>query len=161
MNNISNFFWISLRTICLYLIFITPYQLYLLDIRTDIFPSLDLIIIFLLSMKYTRLGYMKLFLLGIFIDYLNGLERCIYPIILILSELALRYVRSYIYLNCVFELTLFIYYISVVNIIKYLVLCVLKLDNIHLTAAFMQYVTTILVYPLIHILVSKVMKLAK
>lgn len=138
-----------------------PYQLYLLDIRTNIFPSIDLVIIFLLSIKYSKISYIKLFLLGMFLDYLNGFEGCIYPIILISSEYVLRYLRSNNNLNYVSKLTLFVYYMGFVTFVKYVMFSLLAPNNIYFPSVLMQYLTTILFYPLIYVPLSKLLQLAK
>lgn len=161
MNNISKFASCFSRIILVYSIFMIPYQVYLLDIRTNIFPSMDLVVIFLLSIKYSKLSYIQLFLLGIFLDYLNGFEGCIYPIILILSECALRYLRSSNNLNYASKLTLFVYYMSVVTLIKYVMFSLIASNNIYFPSLLMQYLTTILFYPLIYIPLAKLLKLAR
>lgn len=152
------FFW---RITLLYSLFMLPYQLYLLDIRTNVFPSLDLIIIFLLSIKYSKLNYILLFLIGMFLDYLNGFDRCIYPLILILSECALRYFRSSNHLNYLSKLTLFVYYISCATLIKYIIFSLIASNNVFLASLLMQYLTTILIYPLIYMPLATLLKLAK
>lgn len=161
MNAVSSFILVFSRVILVYSIFMLPYQLYLLDIRTNIFPSLDLVIIFLLSIKYSKISYIKLFLLGIFLDYLNGFESCIYPIILISSECVLRYFRSNNNLNYVSKLTLFVYYMGFVTFIKYVMLSLIVPNNIYFPSVLMQYLTTILFYPLIYVPLAKLLKLAK
>ncbi len=161
MNSISRFVSFFLRMILLYSIFMLPYQLYLLDIRTNVFPSLDLIIIFLLSIKYSQLNYIKLFLIGMFLDYLNGFDGCIYPLILILSECALRYFQSSNHLNYLSKLTLFVYYISCATLIKYIIFSFITSNNIFLASLLMQYLTTILIYPLIYMPLATLLKLAK
>ena len=161
MNGVSNFVLVFSRVILVYSMFMLPYQLYLLDIRTNIFPSLDLVIIFLLSIKYSKISYIKLFLLGMFLDYLNGFEGCIYPIILISSECVLRYLRPNNNLNYVSKLTLFVYYMSFVTVIKYVMFSLIASNNLYLPSLFMQYLTTVLVYPLIYAPLAKLLKLAK
>lgn len=161
MNNVSEFISFLLRIILVYSIFMLPYQLYLFDIKTDILPSIDLLIIFLLSIKYSKISYIKLFLLGIFLDYLNGFEGCIYPIILICAECVLRYLRPNNNLNYVSKLTLFVYYMSFVTVIKYVMFSLIASNNLYLPSLFMQYLTTVLVYPLIYAPLAKLLKLAK
>ena len=161
MNGVSKFISVFSRVILVYSLFMLPYQLYLLDIRTNIFPSVDLVIIFLLSIKYSKISYIKLFLLGVFLDYLNGFEGCIYPIILICAECVLRYLRPNNNLDYVSKLTLFVYYMSFVMLIKYVMFSLIASNNLYLPSLFMQYLTTILVYPLIYVPLAKLLKLAK
>ncbi len=161
MNGVSNFLSVFLRVILVYSVFMLPYQLYLFDIRTNIFPSIDLVIIFLLSIKYSKINYIKLFLLGMCLDYLNGFEGCIYPIILISSECVLRYLRSNNNLNYVSKLTLFVYYMGVVTVVKYVMFSLMAPNNLYFPSVLMQYLTTILFYPLIYVPLAKLLKLAK
>lgn len=161
MNGVSNFLSVFVRVILVYSVFMLPYQLYLFDIRTNIFPSIDLVIIFLLSIKYSKINYIKLFLLGMCLDYLNGFEGCIYPIILISSECVLRYLRSNNNLNYVSKLTLFVYYMGVVTVVKYVMFSLIAPNNLYFPSVLMQYLTTILFYPLIYVPLAKLLKLAK
>ena len=147
--------------LCAYIIFITPYQLQSVNIDSEIFPSLDLIVIFVI-MVHNRIGYLTLFILGLFIDYLNTSSFGMYSFILITAELLIRsFIQRMESITYLLKILLFISFYSFITVIKYLTFSIVDLVDLPIGALLMQYFTTILSYPIVYLVLEKIMNLRK
>lgn len=144
----------------LYLVFMSPYQSYLF-IDTNIFPRLDLIIIFLVTLK-RRANFILLFFIGIFLDYLNSTYHGMYPFILISGDLIIRKIYDNMSnINYQIKLLLFLYYLSFCIITKYLFFVILGNGNLPSLTVIFQYINTILAYPVIYLLTANSLKFVR
>ncbi|GAB4162391.1 MAG: hypothetical protein Tsb006_0580 [Rickettsiaceae bacterium] len=146
-------------TAYLFILFILPFNQHVFGIFCEIFPALDLAIVYYLSTHRT-LQYWQLFIFGIFLDQLYTLPPGTNSFALIIAELGLKYSRKWFFVrNYTTNLITFCAYSIFVTSIKYLIVTVLSTNHIEGAAIFFYLITTILAYPAMYIVLEKSMNL--
>lgn len=145
--------------IYVFLLFIIPTQVYQLEISTfwgEIFPAIDIMIIYYFS-SYKNTNYYLLFLIGMIIDQIYQTPIGTNSLVFIIANLGLLYINKWFALKE--ELTnimIFCGYSLVVIIFRYLICAVhYKYNLIGLSICF-YYLTTVTAYPLFRSLIHKV-----
>ena len=143
----------------MYMVFMAPYQMHLMNHSAVIFPSLDMIVLFIIMINYD-IGYISLFLIGLLLDSLNGSYSGLYSMILISAAILIRYLKRKIqYMSFLLKFALFICFYLFVVICKYTVFSIIDSNSLPIFEIIVQYFVTILSYPLIYILLEKPLNL--
>lgn len=121
----------------------------------DIFPALDLAVIFYLS-TYRKIEYWQLFIIGILLDALYCTIHGLSSFILIISEFLIKQSSNYFLLrNYVTNLASFVCYTAFFLLMKYCIIVVLTINDIGLLSLLSYFLTTILSYPLLYFMLEK------
>jgi cell shape-determining protein MreD len=137
------------------MLLILPLNQHLFGFYSEIFPALDLIIIYYIS-TYKKIKYWQLFIIGIFLDQLYALPAGLSSFALILAEKILRYYTKWLLLKeYTTNLTIFCAYTAFIMIIKYLIITILSPSHIDGMSILFYFITTILAYPIMHVILEK------
>lgn len=142
-----------IRFFLLYLLFLLPYQVYEFGIDMDIFPRIDIVIIFICA-TLGMLQFWHLFILGIFIDYLNGSFYGMSSLILMVCQLTLKLIQLKIpYWSFNLKIGIFAFYFLIFNIFEYIIFALMSSGKVSNILIIFQYFTTIFSFALIYSIV--------
>lgn len=148
----------------IFLISLMPIKLYklgLLEIFAEIFPALDLIVIYYFASNYNVKNW-QLLLIGFFLDQLYIMPSGANALILILANNSLKYSRNFFILkHWHSRLFGFYLYTFMILVAKYIVISLTNNEFIfNFQVACFHYFTTITAYPVIVSLLDYPIKLA-
>ena len=138
------------------LLFLLPFNMHIFGLSCNIFPALDLIIIYYLTVQ-KKLYNRHLFFIGIFLDGLYIVPLGIHSFILISANIILEYLRRYFAVKGYqTDLLIFSLYCAVAMTIKYILLTIVGENYIEGISIIFYYLTTILIYPLSHLILNRI-----
>jgi cell shape-determining protein MreD len=125
-------------------------QQLLIGLRLDIFPAIEMILFFHLSIN-KKLNYWQCFFIGLICDQLNSITLGINAILFICSEYILR--KAILYFtsqkNSFTELLIFYAYAAIFILLKYILIISNGINALDMMTLFFYFLTTIFSYPLI------------
>jgi hypothetical protein len=143
------------------LIFIMPFKWHNIAPYSEIFPALDLIIIYFLSAHKTVKNW-HLFLIGLLIDQLYQTPIGSSPLTLIIANLGLNHSRTWFVLKDYYiNLCIFCVYSLFIISTRYLIVTIDSTHYIEGNAIYFYYLTTIFSYPIIQVFIIKPINLIK
>jgi len=132
-----------------------PFQWHKISFYSEIFPGLDLIIIYYLSTHY-RVQYWHLFLSGLLIDQLYQLPLGTSSLALMAANLGLYMSSNWLLLRDYFiNLVVFCGYSLFVISVRYLLVTISSTHHIEGLSIFFYFFTTIFAYPIILPIITK------
>lgn len=144
-------------SILLYILFlvILPIQIFQLGYKTNIFPAVELGIIFYFT-TYQNLRYWQVFIIGLILDQLYYLPNGTSSLILLTSHFGLFMVGHWFSLRAYLSnFFIFCGYALYIIVAKYLIITVLSNEYIEGVGVYFYYLTTILSYPTIRWFIEK------
>ena len=149
---------LALLAVLAYLVIISimPYELFKIGYHSNIFPALDIIIIYFFSTHRT-VKYWHLCILGIILDQLYNMPMGVNPLILIFAKKTLDYTIKSLLLqnNYLSNMLLFCAYSFLVVSLRYLAATIFGNYHIQGISIYFYYLTTILSYPIFYIILEK------
>lgn len=137
---------------CIFLLFMLPTQLYkfgLASVFGEIFPAIDIMLIYYFS-THKNVKYWMLFLLGFIIDQIYQLPLGTSSLSYILANLTLTYVGKWFILkDYVTNILIFCAYSTFVISFRYLIFIANYKHIFDGTSIYFYYLTTILSYPIL------------
>lgn len=154
-NLIQRLFTISIIALYITMLFLLPLEWHKISYYSEIFPAIDLIIIYYL-MTYYNLKNWHLFIYGMLVDQLYNFPLGSNSIILILSYQGVRLLSHWFLLRDYFtNLIIFYVYCFFVILSRYLVITIKSAHHIEGFTILFYFLTTILFYPIARILIEK------
>lgn len=140
-------------------LFILPFNIYIFNLSNEIFPALDLIIIYYFS-THKKIYHWQLFIIGIFLDQLYNNAIGINSLILIIADLAFSYINKLCLIKK-YETNIIIFcgYAFFVIAARYCFITILSTNYIEGNAIVFYYITTIFSYPIMYIILEKSFKI--
>ncbi len=158
INKIKSIILMVLIYLYLILIFVSPFELTKYIYYSEIFPAIDLGVLYFISNKY-RVKYWHLFIVGFFFDKLYSMPLGTNSLILILSQGFINYLRQWFLIKkYTINIMLFIPYCFNVIISRYIIVTIYSRHYIEIESVLFYILTTILSYPLIFALIDKPLK---
>jgi hypothetical protein len=155
MNIVQNFFTKGLIVFYLALLFFLPLQWHKISSYGEIFPALDIIIIYYIMTYYYPKNW-HLFIYGIFVDKLYNFPLGSSALILILSYQALKLLSHWFVLRDYFtNLVIFYAYSFLIILSRYILITIKSPYSLEGIVVLFYFLTTISAYPLIYILIKK------
>ena len=151
--------WVHLLVALNILLFITfPFSQQVFGTHCEILPAVDLAVIFYFS-TYRRIKYWHIFIFGIVIDQLYTLPFGITSALLLPAEFCLRIIPKWVALRDYFtNLLIFVCYCMVVILGKYMLVTILSHNHLDYISTVFYFLTTILVYPIMHLIMDTFFK---
>ena len=142
----------------IFLIFLVPLKLYklgLIDIFGQIFPALDIVIIYYFS-TYTNVRYWMLFIIGIILEHVYQLPVGLNSFIFITSNILLNYIsRWFILKDEITNVLIFYAYSGVIIGFRYIIFLTKNNYGLEGFSIYFYYLTTIFSYPILRFLIHK------
>lgn len=142
----------------IFLICLVPLKLYklgLIDIFGQIFPALDVVIIYYFS-TYTNVRYWMLFIIGIILDHVYQLPVSLNSFIFITSNILLNYIsRWFILKDEITNVFIFYAYSGVIIGFRYIIFLTKNNYGLEGFSIYFYYLTTIFSYPILRFLIHK------
>ncbi len=140
-------------------IFILSQNLYIFNLSSEIFPALELSIIFYIS-TYRKISYWHLLIIGLFLDQLYSTPLGVNSLILIIASLILKYICKL----CVIKkystnIIIFCGYAFFLITARYIFITILSINYIEGNAIFFYLITTIFSYPIMYIILENSFKI--
>lgn len=159
LKTISKFLLILLLLIYLALIWLLPFEWYKIGMYGEIFPALDIIIIYYLS-TYKKIQYWHLFIIGLFIDQLYHFPLGVSPLVFIFMSWFLRKIGEWFLLkNYITNYIIFCIYSMCIIFLRYMFITIKGINHIEGFAIFFYYLTTIFSYPIVRTLIERPIKI--
>ncbi len=150
------YFFILCFSFYIFLLFTLPSQFYkfgLFEVVGDIFPAIDIILIYYFS-TYKTVKYWMLFLIGIILDQLYQLPVGSSSLVLILSNLILVYTQKWFILKeYTTNILIFCFYAFLVIGSRYIVFVSNYKYNFEGISFYFYYFSTIVSYPIVKSLI--------
>ncbi|WPY01330.1 hypothetical protein Trichorick_01240 [Candidatus Trichorickettsia mobilis] len=154
-KKLFNIFIILCFIISLFLLLLLPLVLYRLGIESEIFPALEIIIIYYFSLNY-QIKYWQIFIIGIFLDQLYHFPIGTSAVTFLLTNLLLNKLRIWLVIRTsTINFIVFCSYAFLALVIRYLIFTSKISSSLNLVTILFQYLTTIFSYPLFMILFDK------
>jgi cell shape-determining protein MreD len=142
----------------IFLICLVPLKLYklgLIDIFGQIFPALDVVIIYYFS-TYTNVRYWMLFIIGIILDHVYQIPVGLNSFIFITSNILLNYIsRWFILKDEITNVLIFYAYSGVIIGFRYIIFLTKNNYGLEGFSIYFYYLTTIFSYPILRFLIHK------
>jgi len=143
----------------LFILLLLPFQWYQIGVYKEIFPALDLIIVYYLS-THKKMTYFYLFVIGLMIDQLYCFPIGLSSITLIISHFILLIISKWLTLkDYVTNVTMFCLYSVFVTGFRYLLITIGSTQYMENNSIYFYLLTTIFAYPVICFLIEKPIKM--
>ena len=154
-KTLINFLIKILKFGCLLLFLLLPIEIFKLGYFCEIFPAIELIIIYYFSI-YKEIKYWQLFLLGLLLDQFYNLPIGTNSLGLMMGDIFLKKMGKWFLLkDYMTNLLIFPGYCLVIFILKFLIITIKGTYNIQGISIYFLYFTTILSYPIVSLLIRK------
>lgn len=158
MDIAQNFFFKSLIVFYLAILFLLPLEWHKISSYGEIFPALDIIIIYYIMTYYHPKNW-HLFIYGIVVDKLYNFPLGSSALILILSYQALRLLTNWFMLRDYFtNLVIFYAYAFLMILSRYIIITIKSPHSLEGMVILFYFLTTISAYPIMRILIEKPIK---
>jgi hypothetical protein len=144
--------------IILMLLLLFPIVNFKITLESEIFPCIEIILAYYLSTNYPVRSW-HVFITGFFIDQIHSMPIATNSLALILAHMWLNYVSKWFVLKTyVTSLANFYGYCLIILILRYFIIIGFNPISSQLLILFFQYMTTISSYPLVKIMLDKLLK---
>jgi hypothetical protein len=152
------FFPKVITAIILMLLLLLPVVNFKINIASEIFPSLEIILVYYFGTNYQVKSW-QIFIAGFFFDQIYSMPIGTNSLVFILGDLWLKYISKWFILKIyVINLINFCGYCLIIFVLRYFIITGCRAHTTQLLILFFQYMTTIFSYSLVRILLDKLLK---
>ncbi|NRB11010.1 MAG: hypothetical protein HRU35_05325 [Rickettsiaceae bacterium] len=154
-KTVINFFLRLLKYTYILLLLLLPIEIFKLGFSSEIFPAIELIIIYYFSL-YKEVKYWQIFILGLLLDQFYNLPIGTSSLGLIMGDIFLKQMGKWFLLkDHLTSILIFPGYCLVIFALKFLTITIKGTYSIQGISIYFLYFTTILTYPLASLLIDK------
>jgi len=157
MINIKKYGLIALSLMAILLVFILPGQLFKLHYSSEIFPGLEIAIIYYLN-THRLIKSWQLFLLGFVMDTLLYMPYGTNSFVFLSAQILVYFASKWLILeDYLTNVTFFAAYSLYVIILRYFIVSLNSNYDHHSQAIYFYYLTTLFAYPITSYIIAKIL----